>query len=117
MAHNTVESEMERPGRIRQKRQRLRVRKRRKCHKCNEEYCHSAFYTHKCGVDDQEDETFSLQFPLTAQSSSSDSEFYISDSNELTTVMDPGPQQHHQCDYSVNDLESGQYSYRISIAI
>ena len=67
------------------KRQRYRIRSRKKCPNCGEEYSHSSFYTHKCRTtDDQQDEEFSLQFPATtaATSNSSDSEFYVSSTGD-----------------------------------
>ena len=63
-----------------QRRQNPRIRSRKRCPDCGEEYSHSSFYTHKCGrTNDQEDEVFSLQLPTTSSGSqSSDSDFYIS---------------------------------------
>ena len=93
MEHDSIEKGMKK------KRQCRRVRKRRKCVKCGEEYSHSSFYTHKCIVDDREDDAFSLQFSETV--SSLDSEFYVSDNNErdeLITGVDLELRQ-AQCDY------------------
>ena len=54
---------------------RRRLRKRRRCSDCGEEYSHSSFYTHKCGANDPEDEaspcTFLQRTALPIQNSTS----------------------------------------------
>jgi len=88
-----------------------RVRSRKKCPTCDEEYSHSSYYTHKCGrINDQEDEVFSLQFPTTSTSSSSDSEFHISCSDgeapyHEATVAESEPQLDEFMQQSIADLQ------------
>ena len=93
-----------------EKRKKRRVRKRRKCVKCGEEYSHSSFYAHKCIADDREDNAFSLQLNPETIGSSSDSEFHISissdhETDESVTGVNLELQQ-AQCDYQGDYITS-----------
>ena len=107
-----------RNARRKKRERRYRIRNRKRCPNCGEEYSHSSFYTHNCRTDcnDQEDEAFSLLFPTMTTPSSSDSEFYVScsdreaSSNEAT-VVESEPQLMQQslfdCSIASADLATG----------
>ena len=94
----------------RKKRQRHRIRNRKRCPNCGEEYSHSSFYTHKCRTNDQEDEAFSLHFP-TRTLSSSDSEFYVSCSDPEASSTDPTDVEPLFDCSIITNLEQGSYSF------